>query len=107
MASSNRTAIGQSVINLFHGYKPPTNHEDLYVCSNCPSYIPDANKINWLQHVHDFHTDEFDQLVESQKILTRACNLIKPDDDIETILATSTSFTLVEEKPMSTKEQVL
>jgi hypothetical protein len=56
-------------------------HRPGYVCSNCNLYIPSANKRDWLQHKQDFHKIEFDELVEIQRMLTHACNMIRLDDN--------------------------
>jgi hypothetical protein len=53
----------------------------LYICSNCDSYIPSTNKVDWLEHTQAFHETEFNKFIEIQKMLTRACNSIKVDND--------------------------
>ncbi|CAF0789820.1 unnamed protein product [Adineta steineri] len=76
--------IPENIINLFHGYKPPKN--------------------DWLQHKQDFYKIQFDEVLEIQRMLTHACNMIKLDDNEETINKGSL-FKLMEEKEMTSKEQ--
>ncbi|CAF0979668.1 unnamed protein product [Adineta steineri] len=71
---------------------------------NYNGYIPSSNKIDWLQHKQDFHKIQFDEVLEIQRMLTHACNMIKLDDNEETINKGSLSK-LMEEKEMTSKEQ--
>lgn len=52
----------------------------LYLCANCDRYIPTSSKKDWIQHQHDYHEFQYNQLVEQQRLLTTACNKIQVDD---------------------------
>ncbi|CAF2097079.1 unnamed protein product [Rotaria magnacalcarata] len=107
MANSHQppiVLISANIIKLFHDYKPQRNNTGLYICSTCDSYIPIKSKIDWLQHTQDFHKPEFDKLVETQYLLTRACSISKADDH-KAIIETPSSFRFVEEKEMVSTEQ--
>jgi len=47
-------------VNMFSIYNHKINFfycldTGLYICSNCDSYIPSTNRVDWLEHTQAFH----------------------------------------------------
>ncbi|CAF3836491.1 unnamed protein product [Adineta steineri] len=94
--------IHKPTIKIHIIYNDKLNDMGFYLCLHCTSYILSKNRVDWLEHIQNFHYIQCQQLGADQHILTDASNRITIEDDEERI---ETLFKLLNENELPPTEQ--